>query len=262
MQFILICEEIEVKKVILIIVLIVIVGGGAFSYFLLPDILASSNLFIDTREIKLETEKAGTLILQTNFDEVSVVPNSGPGEIVIKAEIELNQEDMKAGETIEKNLMLDAVRRGSRVTVEGFYRSRLVNHFSGISEYLYLTVYVPRDMVIEGDIQGNEVYIGDLSNDLILSGGRGDVIIENMRGRVEIAQHQGDLVCNNLTGNIEINDGKGDITISRVIGGVFIRNISSRGAIHADTIQGDVFIQGKGASISVKNAEGDVVIEP
>jgi len=243
------------KKVILFVVIIVIVGGGAFSYFLLPDILASSERMVQTEEIRLESGKAGSLVLYTNFDEVSIVQHSGPEEIVIKAEIELNLEEIKGKEMIEKNLKLDALRRGSRVSVEAVYSRTLMNHFSGISGYLYLTVYVPKGILIESTTEGKEGYYGDLSNSLILNDGKGEIAVENLKGNIKILDQEGGIFCSSVEGDIEIDDEKGDIDISDVSGSLFLKGISD--SIYAENISGNVSIQSKGAVISITNGKGD-----
>ena len=104
------------KKVIVIIIILIVAGGGAFAYFLLPGILASSEIYSEVREVTLPSSSVDTLVIESDINEIAVVAGDNTQEIRATGELQINLWDAKGKETFENQFVMVLSKRGSRAT--------------------------------------------------------------------------------------------------------------------------------------------------
>lgn len=245
------------KKMAVILIIVILVAAAAFSYFILPDILASSEVYSETREMSLPSEGIETLEVRSDIDEISIVNGPG-GAVKITAEIEINLAVEKGMEVLEKNLQLDLTRRGSRASCIVVFDGSFFDHFQGVEEYVYLTVHVPPGINLDIQSAGGNTYLGNLKNSIAISKSEGDVVAEDLRGTVAIVNGKGDVRGNRITGDIEIYDGLGLIELMECKGSVLVED--GKGTITVKKLSGDIEIVDKGDEIRLEVVSGDVSI--
>lgn len=260
MQFIIGFERLrstKVKKMAVILVIVVVVAAGAFAYFLLPDILASSEMYSEMKELSLASEGIETFEVRSDINEISIV-NGPAGTIKIAAEIEINLDEDKGVETLGKNLQLELARRGSRASFTGVFSGSFFDHFQGIEEYVYATITVPPGIDLDIHSARGNIYLGNLKNSINLTGSEGDVVAENLQGTVTIVNGKGDVRGNRISGDIEIQDSLGMVELMECKGSVLV--VDGRGIIEVKKLSGDVEIVDKGDEIRLEAVSGDVFI--
>ena len=171
------------KKMAVFLVIIIIVAAGAFAYFLLPDILASSAVYTESRELSLSSAGIETFEIRTDVNEFSIV--NGPGSaITVQAEIEINLDEEKGKAQLEKNLILELNKRGSRASFSGLFDSSFLDHFQGIEEFVYVTVTVPAGIDLDIQTSRGTLYLGNLKNSITVLESEGDVTAEDVGGPI------------------------------------------------------------------------------
>jgi hypothetical protein len=238
-------------------VIIIIAAAGAFAYFLLPDILASPEVYTETRELSLSSSGIETFEVHSDLNEISIV--NGPGKTIqVQAEIEINLDEEKGKEQLEKNLILELNKRGSRASFSGVFDRSLLDHFQGVEEFVYVTLTVPLGIDLDIQTSGSALYLGNLKNRITVVESEGDVTAEDVSGPVSIVNGRGDVRGNRITGDIEIHDTAGMVELQECRGAVMVED--GMGAVIIKQVSGDVEIIDKRDQIRLETVSGDVSI--
>jgi len=246
-----------VKKWAVLLVIIIIVAAGAFAYYILPDILASSESYSEARELSLPSAGIETFEVNSGINEISVVNASG-GTIKVTAEIDINLSEGKGKELLEKNFQFELTKRGSRASFTGLYDGSFFDHFQGIEEFIYVTVHVPAGIDLDIRSAGGNLYLGNMKNGVTVSESEGDVVAEDLQGQVKIVNGKGEVRGNRITGDIEVYDDAGLIELMECKGSVFLED--GNGSITVKKLSGDLEVVDKGDEIRLETVSGDVSI--
>ncbi|HGY55754.1 MAG TPA: hypothetical protein ENK44_08640 [Caldithrix abyssi] len=234
----------------------------------------------ETRLLTLSAENIDLLEIDCGAGFLKINGQKDANEIVVKAEIFIDVNDMDDFEEIlKKNLRLELKQKGSKAVLEagfdndGSFFGALTS--ASVNKRIDLTIELPEHLNLSIDdgsgtmsirnIKGNvAIDDGSGSIEVLDSGGKvkiddgsGSIDLRHIGGSVDIDDGSGEIICDDIDGDCNIEDGSGDLTVMNVTGDVTIDDGS--GSIEIDTVQGDVIIEDDGSgSVSITGVSGKI----
>ncbi len=182
----------------------------------------------ETRELELSVSPGGELTIEAGAGPLTVQGDDGDA---IRVEAGIYQRSAND----DYRLVLEADGEdGARLVAEA------ASSMFGSSDYIDLSVRVPRSM------------------NLRIDDGSGSIRITSIAGDVEIEDGSGSITAEELGGDVRVEDGSGSISIEEVAGDVTIDDGS--GSIDVRSVGGTVTVSDGSGSITVENA-GDFQLE-
>jgi DUF4097 and DUF4098 domain-containing protein YvlB len=152
-------------------------------------------------------------------------------------------------------IQLTAVRSGDDVRIHANDDDRELRN----RQYARLDVIieVPENMVAQIDDGSGDVEVAGIAA-LNLTDGSGEIVLQDVRGDVEVEDGSGEITVSNVQGNVRIHDGSGEIDLHDVMGSVIISDGS--GEITATRIGRDVTISDSSGNIEVDEVGGSFTV--
>ena len=124
---------------------------------------------------------------------------------------------------------------------------------------LDLIVEVPKTLALEVEDRSGDVEIRGVGQ-LDLDDNSGEVMIEDVGGRLRVRDGSGELRIRDVRGDVTLEDGSGGVRVHTVRGSVTVDRDGS-GEFEAENVTGSVRIASKGSgSVEVAHVGGDFVV--
>lgn len=193
----------------------------------------------ETRELELDAQNIGILEIESRSGSLEVTGDSESGRILVKAIIEVpDTSDEKAEKIIAKDLVLSLDQKGDTAVLKGYFDGGSWGW--GDSPRVRLEVSVPSHLALS---------VNDTS---------GSIVVNEVKGNIEIDDSSGSIEMDDVGGTIEITDSSGSISVAGVGDSISIEDGS--GSIKVRDVAGSVTIDDGSGSISVRNVDQDLII--
>ena len=242
--------------------------GGLFAATAL--LSATAFAYTAVENTTLEADGIRELAIRTYSGPLSITrSDSGRIEVEVVIDFGTDWDDDEARDALEDGLVFTLERRGSHAELnswvgnydEGgnisFFTWGLIDLFrSGKPRpFSHLAVKVPDGIDLQINDYRGDVIIANITGDMELRTGSGPVEITDLDGDLDLQDGSGEILLTGATGNVEIRDGSGNMDIRRVGGRLTIHDGS--GNIDVDTVAGDLDIRDGSGNIRVSRLESD-----
>ncbi len=222
----------------------------------------SASLVLAYEEVKnlsLSAQGIDTLEIDCGAGFLKVYGREDLQNIEVEAEIILEGlSDQKAQRFIREKVNLSLERRGSRAELVSEMK-RYSSFFSFRNKVINLTVNLPKNMDLNIDDGSGEMMVEDIVGKVYIEDGSGTMDIKNITGDLTIDDGSGDIKVFDVKGDVDIDDGSGTVNVEDVSGNLSIDD--SSGTICVRNIGENVILEDGSGSINIDGVEGNVVIE-
>ena len=213
----------------------------------------------EVKNLSLSAQGIDTLEIDCGASFLKVFGREDLENIEVEAEIILEGlSDQKAQRFIRGKVNLSLERRGSRAILISEMK-RYSSFFSFRRKVINLTVNIPKNLDLDIDDGSGEMIVEDIAGKVYVEDGSGTMDIKNVTGDVIIDDGSGEIKVFDVKGDVDIDDGSGTVNVEAVSGRVTIDDGS--GTIYIRNVGENVILKDGSGSINVDGVEGNVVVE-
>lgn len=216
---------------------------------------AEYNGYTESRDLRLPADGISVFDLDTGAGSLTIKGDTGADEIVVKAVIRINTDDVeKAQELIADDMQLTLTQKKGRATLNAEFNSKFWGgHTEGMID---LEVHIPSGIELKIDDGSGSLDVSGVAADLRIDDGSGSISVSSV-GNVRIDDGSGSIEVHDAGGDVSIDDGSGSIKIVGVSGSVKIDDGS--GSIDVSDVEHDLTIVDDGSGgLTISNVRGTV----
>lgn len=237
--------------------------AAALALLTLPGIGAEK-----VRNLSLPAAGIGKLVIQAGEGALRVTGREGLDEIVVLAEIVVDDPAVKdLDAVIRDHFELDLRRSGATALLVGRGRES-GSAFYAKAGRIDLTIVVPKRMALDIQDGPGKLNVQDIAADVHVTDGTGSLKLSRITGNVSIDDEGGAIVVDRITGGVDIVDNTGDIEVRDTAGDVVIVDgpdavtvVKAGGSVRIDDSTGSVLITDVAGDARLdKKGKGDVEI--
>lgn len=152
-------------------------------------------------------------------------------------------------------------RSGDRLVIEYSppLKFRDVNPFDKFEETVHFTINVPKGITIEVYNKDGAIKAVNLDKALIVDHKVGDVVVENIKGGVQINSESGNISATNIDQYIDLESSGGRADIEKINGDVSIRH--KNGSVIVSEVNNDVYLNCENADCTVRQIKGQLEVD-
>ena len=213
----------------------------------------------EVKNLSLSAQGIDTLEIDCGAGFLRVYGREDLENIEVEVEIILKGlSDEKAQRFIREKVNLSLERSGSRAKLVSEMK-RYSSFFSFRDKVINLTVNLPKNMNLDIDDGSGEMMVEDIVGKVYIEDGSGTMDIKNITGDLTVDDGSGDIKVFDVKGDVDVDDGSGDVNVEDVSGSLSIDDGS--GTIYVRKIGENVILEDGSGSINIDGVEGNVVIE-
>ena len=219
-------------------------------------VYADWNDIRETRELELDAQNIGGIEIESRSGSLEVTGDSGSSRILVTAIIELpDTSDEKAEKIIADDLVLTLEKKGDTALLKGYFDGG--GWGWGDSPRVSLEVSMPSHLALSVNDSSGSIVVNEVKGNIEIDDSSGSIDMDDVGGTIEITDSSGSISVAGVGDSISIGDGSGSIKVRDVAGSVTIDDGS--GSISVRNVDQDLIILGDGSgSVNYANIQGAV----
>lgn len=212
----------------------------------------------EVRDLSLNASEIHSLGIEARAGQLEIRGISDTDTIVVKAIIQVLDDDDEAREIIESDLVLSLEKGGDRAELRGFFEDS--GSLFGNDRSLRLEVTLPERLSLDVQDGSGSLSVHGVAGDITVNDGSGSIKMTQVGGNVSIEDGSGSISAGDVGGNLSVVDGSGSLSVTGAAGDVTIDDGS--GGITVSGVGKDLTILEAGSgSLNIMDVTGEIDTE-